>query len=148
MGSEDRITTFKDAAAWLYEEPAFEDEGMRQCLDKLGADEFGRLCVSFRKAEVLEGMLGYFRRFAVCGVSAALLLWAAPRISAHWLILLSIVGAALILASLCFDVISYVELERRCVRGLGMRVGDVIFEGSGARGVVREFSRSLRTRVP
>lgn len=144
MGDASRIAKLRDAAGELF--PMFESYGeqsLARRLEALSSNEFDELCVSFRKAEVLTGMRGYLKTLLVCLVCGGALVWSSTRTSEPWVILLMLTGVVLILVALCLDVLSYVDLEKRCVKGLGMRVSDVVFGGGAAVGAVRDFRRSL-----
>lgn len=144
MGDASRIAKLRDAAGELF--PMFEAYGeqpIARRLEALSSNEFDELCVSFRKAEVLTGMRGYLKTLLVCLVSGGALVWSSTRTSEPWVILLMLTGVVLILVALCLDVVSYVDLEKRCVSGLGMRVSDVVFGGVAPVGAVRDFRRSL-----
>lgn len=146
MEANARVVTFREAAGELLEDmPKADEARLERRLGTLSASQFDDLCVSFRKAEVLEGMMGYLRRMFVNLACGGILLWSAERLSARWIVVLMIVGAALILTSICLDVLSYMRLERRCEQGLGLKVRDVIFQGREPMSAVEEFCRSLGT---
>ena len=139
MEANARVVTFREAAGELLEDmPKADEARLERRLGTLSASQFDDLCVSFRKAEVLEGMMGYLRRMFVNLACGGILLWSAERLSARWIVVL-------ILTSICLDVLSYMRLERRCEQGLGLKVRDVIFQGREPMSAVEEFCRSLGT---
>lgn len=149
MKDVDRISKLRDAAGSLCDGLASVEEAvLSERLSSLTREEFERLCNHFRRAEVLQGLRGYLRHLLVYAASGGILFWGMTRVSAHWLILLMLLGVVLILVSLCLDALDYVELERRCARGLHLRVSDVVFGGNGPIAAVREFRRSLDRREP
>ena len=146
MEANARVVTFREAAGELLEDmPKADEARLERRLGTLSASQFDDLCVSFRKAEVLEGMMGYLRRMFVNLACGGILLWSAERLSAHNHEHHDPAGAALILTSICLDVLSYMRLERRCEQGLGLKVRDVIFQGREPMSAVEEFCRSLGT---
>ncbi len=156
MDATERWDTFRDVAKDSL--TGLDETGLRVVKDRverLSDEGFADLCASFRAAEVRSGMGWLARRLVVYLVAGGLIAWSLPRLAAAWALVLALVGAALVLLSICLDTLSFVllsicldtlsfvRLERRCLKGLGLSVVDVLLLGPGAARIAREFHDGL-----
>lgn len=144
MNANERWDAFCDAAAESVEGLAGGDaRRVMGRLEAMSEDEFSRLCASYRVAEVRSGAAWLARRLAVYVVAGGVIAWSLPRLAMAWAIVLALVGAALVLGSVCLDSLAFVRLERRCLKGLGMSVVDALLLGPAAARLAREFHDNL-----
>ncbi len=144
MDATERWDTFRDVAKDSL--AGLDETGLRVAKDRverLSDEGFADLCASFRAAEVRSGMGWLARRLVVYLVAGGLIVWSLPRLAAAWALVLALVGAALVLLSICLDTLSFVRLERRCLKGLGLSAVDVLLLGPGAARIAREFHDGL-----
>ena len=141
MDDVKRVEGLRAAADDLIDEDVLTACGgeLERRLARLSEDGYARLCGAFSVAVARRSLKACVRHVAVYVVAGAAIMWSSTRISETWLILLSLAGMALILLSLCLDVLRYERLVHSKMRGLGVSADALLFGRDDADEVVSRF---------
>lgn len=143
-GRRERIELLREAAGdALACEERFGPEVVRRHVNGLSESSFERLCGSFRAVRSRRHLRDCLSHMGVYVLTTIVLVLSAPRVAAPWLHVLMVACAALMLVSVCLDVITYERVVRRNLLALHLRVDELLARGGEFAEVVRAFEGEL-----